>query len=143
MKFKRCLNHFWKNFEFISNSETLWTKVLEKLIKLLKISLKILKKLIKYTDVLQIKSKPHLTLLPDGRLRGRGFETAFFPEWKCFFLIELGWYDRQKTTLKRSHFCRPPTYFNLSIFFKLFQMICISQLRLQILTFKRGHYQNT
>ncbi len=76
-----------KKFEFISNSETLWTKVLEKLIKLLKIPLKILKKLIKYTDVLQIKSKPHLTLLPDGRLRGRGFKTAFFQNENVFFLL--------------------------------------------------------
>ncbi len=74
-----------KKIEFIKNSETLWTKVLKKLITLLKISLKILKKLIKYTDVLQIKSKPHITLLPKGRLRGRGFETAFFPKMKMFF----------------------------------------------------------
>jgi hypothetical protein len=62
----------------MTNSETSWIEVLEKFITLLKISLKILKKLIKYTDVLQIKSKPHLTLLPDGRFRGRGFETTFF-----------------------------------------------------------------
>jgi hypothetical protein len=67
-----------KKLEFITNSETLWTKVLKKLIALIKISLKILKKLNKYTDVLQIKSKPHITLLPEGRLSSRGFETAFF-----------------------------------------------------------------
>ncbi len=87
---QKVLKPLLKKFEFISNSETLWTKVLEKLIKLLKISLKILKKFIKYTDVLQIKSKPHLTLLPDGRLRGRGFEAAFFQNENVFFLIELG-----------------------------------------------------
>jgi hypothetical protein len=69
-----------KKIEFITNPETLWTKLLEKLIKLLKISLKILKKLIKCTVVLQIKSKPHITLLPDGRFKSRGFETAFFPK---------------------------------------------------------------
>jgi hypothetical protein len=43
---QKVLKPLLKKFEFISNSETLWTKVLEKLIKLLKISLKILKKLI-------------------------------------------------------------------------------------------------
>jgi hypothetical protein len=52
---QKVLKPLLKKFEFISNFETLWTKVLEKLIKLLKISLKILKKLIKYTDVLQKK----------------------------------------------------------------------------------------
>jgi hypothetical protein len=82
---QKVLKPLLKKIEFISNSEALWTEVLEKLIKLLKIPLKILKKLIKYTVVLQIKSKPHLTLLPDGRLRGRGFETVFFSKMKMFF----------------------------------------------------------
>jgi hypothetical protein len=68
---------FEKN-EIIANSRALWTRLLENLKIFLKISLKTFKNLIKFTNVSQIKSKPHLTLRPDGRIRGRGFKTGFF-----------------------------------------------------------------
>jgi hypothetical protein len=126
---KRAITTFEKNWDYYK----FWTFVDQSIGKI--------NNIIK-TFINQLKSKPHLTLLLEGRFRGRGFETDFFPKWKCFFLIELGWYDRQKTTLEKYHFCRLPTYFNSFIFFKKkFEMICINQLRSRILTFKRVYYQ--
>jgi hypothetical protein len=67
-------------------------------------SLKILKKLNKYTDVLQIKSKPHLTLLPEGRIIkifGKSRVVGSRPEKKMYFLFELGRYSSQKINLEK------------------------------------------
>jgi hypothetical protein len=75
---QKVLKPFFEKIEIIANSETLWTKVLEKSIISPNFSLNVLKKLIKYLAILQKESKPHLTLLPDGRLRGRRFKTAYF-----------------------------------------------------------------
>jgi hypothetical protein len=81
------LKPFFEKFEISANSETLWTTVLEKLIISLKFSLKILRKLIKYTDVLQIKSKPHLRCFQKGDSGVVGSRLLFFQNKKLFFLL--------------------------------------------------------
>ncbi len=63
---QKVLKPFFEKIGIMINSETSWTEVLEKLKILLKIALKILKKLFKYTDVLQINSKPHLRCFRKG-----------------------------------------------------------------------------
>jgi hypothetical protein len=55
---KRPKTIFFEEIEIIGNSEALLTKVYEKQIISLKFPLKVFKYLIKYIDVLQIKSKP-------------------------------------------------------------------------------------
>jgi hypothetical protein len=54
------LKPFFEKIEIIANSETLWTKVLEKLIISPNFSLNVFKKLIKYLAILQKEFKPQL-----------------------------------------------------------------------------------
>ncbi len=57
---QKVLKPFFEKIEIIANSETLWTKVLEKLIISPNFSLNVLKKLIKYLAILQKEFMPQL-----------------------------------------------------------------------------------